>query len=185
VDSVSYPRPFWWDNHGHFGVTGHGHFGGVTASKNPLAFPVVPSQSCGKILSSQSLRHKKVRLYEASRRANARLQREGASAPPAPTPRKNKNKSCLSKVGSVWLLSLTIESCWLKQKGPRESPRASGPAQGVTYFRTRDGAGNETIRDFARWGCGSASAYRSRTRDTSAGSMSAAAAIRSRGREEP
>jgi hypothetical protein len=29
----------------------------------------------------------------------ARIQREGASAPPAPTPRKYKSKSCLSKVG--------------------------------------------------------------------------------------
>ena len=185
MDSVSYPRPFWWDNHGHFGVTGHGHFGGVTASKNPLAFPVVPSQSCGKILSSQSLRHKKVRLYEASRRANAHFQREGASAPPAPTPRKNKNKSYLSKVGPVWLLISTIRTVLVQAERPQGGPTGLRSSPRVTYFRMRDGAGNETIRDFARCGCRSASAYRSRMRDTSAGSMSAATAIRSRGREAP
>src|ERR1700683_4687521 len=37
----------------------------------------------------------------------------GCCAPPASFPHKNKNKSCLSKVGSVWLLSLKVEPCWL------------------------------------------------------------------------
>ena len=35
----------------------------------------------------------KERLYEANQRAFARIQREGASAPPAPTPHKYKNKN--------------------------------------------------------------------------------------------
>lgn len=41
-------------------------------------------------------------------RADARLQREGASAPPEPTPRKSKNKTFLSKEGCVRLLCQPI-----------------------------------------------------------------------------
>ncbi len=113
-----------------------------------------------------------------------RIQRE-ALAPSRTHPRKNKNKSCLSKDGSVSLLSLTIRIVLGQAERLREAPAGIRSSPTITYFGTRDGAGNETIRDFARGDGRSVSAYRSRMRDTSAGSMSAAAAIRSRGREEP
>jgi hypothetical protein len=76
------------------------------------------------------------RLYEANSELLARIHWEGASAPPKPSPRKNKNKTCLSKMGSVRLLTLKIEPCRIRQKASRDEPegrrRYSGLMQTVS-----------------------------------------------------
>jgi hypothetical protein len=60
----------------------------------------------------------------------AHIQREGASAPPAPSPRKNKNKSCLSKVGWGLAFESKIRAVLDRAERPQDAPGAMPPAPG-------------------------------------------------------
>ena len=64
----------------------------------------------------------------------ARFQREGASAPPAPSPRKNKSKNCLSKVEVGLAFESEIRVVLDRAERPQDEPGAMPPAPGYPKY---------------------------------------------------
>jgi hypothetical protein len=75
--------------------------------------------------------NKKVRLSRGGQRAYARIQREGASAPPAPTPRKYKNKNLAVDGGVGPAFVPECRTVQDRTERPQDDPGAMPTAHGA------------------------------------------------------
>jgi hypothetical protein len=78
----------------------------------------------------------KERLYEANRRAALAFSGRALAPLPHPPRTSTKTKTLLWMVGSVWPLSLRVESCKIEQKGPRTNPEQCRLPPAILFYPT-------------------------------------------------